>query len=78
MATAEAANEWSSESEPLSAVTSFTFLISCQFFFPQMKTLYLGVYGSAGGGGMWRSWRAEFLVGVPEGVAEPLPGLLVG
>lgn len=48
------------------------------FFFSQMKTLYLGVYGSAGGGGMWRSWRAEFLVGVPEGVAEPLPGLLVG
>lgn len=27
---------------------------------------------------MWRSWRAELLVGVPEGVAEPLPGLRVG
>lgn len=39
---------------------------------------YLGVYGSAGGGGMCRSCRAEDLVGVPEGVPEPLPGLLVG
>lgn len=27
---------------------------------------------------MYRSWRAELLVGVPEGVAELLPGLLVG
>lgn len=58
----------------------------CQrYFFNSFSSLhqwkayvYLGVYGSEGGGGMWRSWRAELLVGVPEGVAEPLPGLLVG